>query len=229
MSEQVLPEELQPLEIELRRIERDYTRRGLKFHLQPGPDLVPGFLQGRRPDAIAEEADGSKTIFEIKNRQSAASNARMADLARMIAPHSGWNFKVIYTNPSAQDEQPIRTAELAQVQTWISEAESLAKGSHLRAAFVVCWSILEALARLLKKEDPTWMALGASALQIVQLLAENGYLEGPAEKRLQALAKLRNAAVHGDPSTSVITQGQVDEVLTQTKLVETRLASESTS
>jgi len=221
MSEHAVPETE-----ELRRIERDYTRRGLKFYLQPKPDLVPEFLHGRRPDAIAEEADGSKTIYEVKSRQSTASNARMADLAKMITAHPGWNFKVIYTNPPAQDEQPIRTAELAQVQTWISEAESLAKGNHFRATFVVCWSILEALARLLKKEDTTWMALGASALQIVQLLAEDGYLEEPAEKKLQALAKLRNAIVHGDQSAS-ITQEQVDDLLAQAKLVKERLVKES--
>jgi hypothetical protein len=95
MSEHALPEKLRPLEVELRHIERDYTRRGLKFYLQPGPDLVPEFLQDRRPDAIAEEADGSKTIFEIKSRQSAVPTARIADLANMIAPHPGWNFKVI--------------------------------------------------------------------------------------------------------------------------------------
>jgi hypothetical protein len=56
MSEHALSEELQPLEVELRRIERDYTRRGLKFYLQPGRDLMPEFLQGQRPDAIAEKA-----------------------------------------------------------------------------------------------------------------------------------------------------------------------------
>jgi hypothetical protein len=188
---------------------------------------MPEFLQGQRPDAIAEEADGSKTIFEIKSRQSAASNARMADLAKMVSSHSGWNLKVIYTNPPAQDEQPIQTAELAQIQIWISEAEFLTKEKHFRVTFVICWSILEALARLLKKDDSTWMALGASALQIVQLLAENGYLEGPAEKKLQALAKLRNAAVPGDPTS--ITQEQVVDLLSQTKLIKERLVKESAS
>ena len=82
--------------------------------------------------------------------------------------------------------------------------------------------------RLLKKKDATWMALGASAFQIVQLLAENGYLEGPMEKKLLALARLRNAAVHGDPLTR-ITQEQVDDVLTQTRLVKERLVQEIAS
>jgi hypothetical protein len=60
----------------------------------------------------------------------------------------------------------------------------------------------------------------------VQLLAENGYLEGPAEKRLRTLARPRNAVVHGDPSTSIMRE-QVGDVLTQIKLVEAKLDKES--
>jgi uncharacterized protein YutE (UPF0331/DUF86 family) len=79
----------------------------------------------------------------------------------------------------------------------------LLESGHERAALVIAWSLLEAIARLVTPQGETTRARPLSPVQAVQTLAEMGYLKEVDARRLRELTSLRNAVVHGGLKTVV--------------------------
>ncbi|MEA2727847.1 MAG: hypothetical protein QOF70_2322 [Acetobacteraceae bacterium] len=193
--------ESQPWELNvLRNLRASYEERGLKFYINPPHELVPSFLEGYQPDAIAIGPDGGGAIIEIKRYQSQATNRQLAELAKRVGEHSGWEFKGIYTNPATETPDNIAKPTLEQIDAGLQEIQILADTRHFAPALVFGWAVLESLARLASGPG---RSRGLSPVQAVQALAEEGYIENEDAQRLREMAKLRSAVAHGDFSVSV--------------------------
>ena len=186
----------------LRSFQLASEARGLKFYIRPSRDNIPDFLGSYRPDAIARGPEGG-IIIEVKHRRSDAADQQLAAISREVSRQKGWEFRVIYLNPSTGKMPPIAKPTWSQLHAALKEVEALSNGRHHAAALVAGWAVLEALARLARVNDETDASTALSPLQAVQTLAEEGFIENEAADRLRRLATLRNAVAHGDLSVDV--------------------------
>jgi len=185
----------------LRNLRHVSEARGLKFYVNPSPEVIPAFLGNYQPDAIAVGPDGG-IIIEMKTRRDPASE-KLAAIAKRVSDQKGWEFRVIYLNPPMEGMQSIAKPNHEQIQARLAEIEALTKVGHPAAALVTAWAVLESLARLATSNSQEPKSKGFSPLQAIQTLAEEGYIENDDADRLREMVKLRNAVVHGDFSVDV--------------------------
>ena len=201
----------------LRSLRQTSEARGLTFYVHPPREIVPEFLGDFQPDALALGADGG-IVIEVKNRQDPVSAQKLATIAKRVSNQRGWEFRAIYL-PSSSDEFPsIAQPTPEQLQIQFDEIAALTNGGHLRAALVAAWTTLEALARLVLPTSEAGNARGIPAVQAIQILAQEGYIEHETADRLRALARLRNAVVHGDFSVEVRSD-QIEALLSNIRSV----------
>lgn len=190
----------------LQRMKERYELRGYDVIVAPPPDLTPPFLGRLRPDAIALGPDGG-VVIEVRMTRNPQNDRHLSDLAARVAAAPGWQLDVLYANEAPEDEMALAPATEAQIADQIAEVGRLRQDGHVRAAFIAAWSILESIARLIGGASrPGAVRAGARALspwQIVEVLAMQGHLEPATADRMQALARLRNAAVHGDFAVAI--------------------------
>jgi REase_AHJR-like len=186
----------------LRDLRETYEGRGMHFYINPPPDVVPRFLGGYRPDAIAIGSDGQGVVFEVKSYRTPTTQGQMDELKRRVSTQDGWQLEVIYTNPPT-DETNIAKPTAEQIESRLEEVEKLEQAGYHAPAFLTGWAVLESLARLATPPGSSAQAISLGAIQVVQKLAELGYLENEEASGLRALAKIRNAVVHGDFSVNV--------------------------
>jgi uncharacterized protein YutE (UPF0331/DUF86 family) len=201
----------------LRSLQQASEARGLKFYVNPPREMVPGFLEDYEPDAIALGPEGG-IIIEMKVRRNPASDRKLAAVAKRVASHQGWEFRVIYLNQPVDETLPIANPTPEQIRGTFREVEALTKGGHSAAALVTAWAALEALARLASAYSESRRSKNFSPDQAIQTLAEEGYIDNETADHMRKLAKLRNAAVHGDFSVNVSAE-QVESLLTQLQAV----------
>ncbi len=199
----------------LRNLQRASEARGLTFYVNPPRKIVPDFLGNYRPDAIARGSEGG-IIIEVMHRRSREGETQLAEISKRISHQKGWEFRVIYLNPSVDGTPPIEKPTWPQLRAALGESEVLAAGGHHAAALVSAWAALEALARLTSGggAGPS----SASPLQAVQALAADGFVESEVADRLRGLARLRDAVVHGDLSVDV-TADQVEMLVREVRMI----------
>ncbi len=207
----------------LRNLQKLSEARGLKFYLNPPQEIVPDFLGDYRPDAIALGPEGGM-IIEVKARRNRASEKQLAEIASRISGQKGWEFRAIYVNPPLDEMPPIEIPTPDQLQAAFREIEELTKTGHRAAAFVRAWAALESLARLASANGETSSAKGLPPIQVVQTLAEQGYVENEVADRLRQMVKLRNAVVHGDFTVDVPAE-QIEDLLKQLQAIASDIES----
>jgi uncharacterized protein YutE (UPF0331/DUF86 family) len=197
--------------------------RGLKFYINPPRDIIPKFLGDFQPDAIALGPEGG-VVVEVKHRRGSQAEQQLAEIARRVADQKGWEFRIIYLNPSTDEMPPIAKPSFEQLQAIFREIEALTKGGYYAAALLTAWAALEALARLAGANNEGGMRRGATPIQAVQTLAEEGYIESEPAERIREMARLRNAVVHGDFSVAVSAE-QVEYLLKQLQVIASDIMS----
>jgi hypothetical protein len=178
-------------------------QHGLTFVLRPPDTLIPPFLSGYRPDAIAVRPAGGGIIFVFKPSQQISDPGRIVEISRLVSQAKGWELKVVYMNRDRERIAPLPVATQGQIEARLSQAEHLAMGGHHLAAFLLGWSALEAAARLALPDQDPGRLRAFSALQVVQALASEGLLDAKAASWLREMAHLRNLAVHGDMASDI--------------------------
>ena len=186
----------------MERLQKDAERRGWTFYVEPPSHVIPEFLNGYRPDALGIGPDGG-VVVEIKSHRPDARKHGLASLADLVETQKGWNFRVFYVAPPAEAGPDAPAATRSELASGIAEARVLLDTGHERAALVIAWSLLEAIARLVTPLERKNSARPLSPVQAVQRLAEMGYLEESDARRLRELTNLRNAVVHGGLDTAV--------------------------
>ena len=166
----------------LQQLKRLSEERGLEFHMHPSRDLLPSFLAGHRPDAIARRPDGGGIIIEVKRQGTRSSDVPLAEIAKRVAAEKDWEFRVIYVNPGADMPTEFGVPTREQIAARLDEVDALAKTGHRASALMLGWAVLEALARMAVAHDAVAASGPFTALQALQALAEEGYLESDAAR-----------------------------------------------
>jgi uncharacterized protein YutE (UPF0331/DUF86 family) len=202
----------------LENLRQTYEVQGFKFYRNPSSEIIPAFLRGYVPDAIALDDRGGGIIIEVKQRRSGAVDRQLAQVAQKIAPHKGWEFRAVFTNPVPGTSLNIPKPTTEQIDAKIREIQTLAQSQHYDAALVVGWAILESLARSVTTDNERERSRGLTPIQAVQTLAQEGYLENDAAQRLREMADLRNAVAHGNLS-AIVSPERVRDLLEQLQAV----------
>ena len=186
----------------LERLRETYEREGYEFFLQPSGDILPPFLHGFRPDAIALKP-GDGVVIEVKFGNRPGKDQRLDSIAAALQGQTDWRLKVYFEQPRPEDALSIGVPTQTQIDTEIGESERLATEGHNRAAFLLAWSILEAIARARASGQGLAAQRPISPAGTVESLEMAGLVDRETGRDLRTKAQLRNLVAHGDLGAEV--------------------------
>ncbi|WP_316172329.1 MULTISPECIES: hypothetical protein [unclassified Bradyrhizobium] len=181
----------------LRTLRSRYEQRGFTFIAHPARDLVPPFLQGYTPDALAI-SERESVVIEVKAARSPASQKSLSRIAQLVARQPNWKFEVYYGGdfPRTAYRRPTK----GEVSLLVDEVRQLASAGFVRAAVVMGWAALEAIARGLRIESEEFSLEPMIPSAIVEWLVSQGHVDSGTGRALRQMIRVRNAIVHGDQS-----------------------------
>lgn len=189
-----------PEEVLLGRLRSRYESEGYKFLPHPAAESIPGFLGDYKPDALALKQDEG-IVIEVKSGSRSSANHGLSEVARRFSGQAGWRFVVISGNEPEAGALAIAPPTRQEIAVQLREVSDLHRMGHPRAALLLAWALLEAVARFIA--TPTEAAEPLSPIQTVQLLEAYGWVDSAIGSRLRSLASLRNAVAHGDVGVKV--------------------------
>jgi hypothetical protein len=173
-----------------------YKAEGFDFFVRPSPALLPAFMKGYRPDAIAIRPD-KKIAIEVTRPGGPGERAK--GLQERFSGQDDWEFVVFYAPPGAGVER-IKAASREAIAHGIQAAIELRDTGKPAAALVMAWSALEAIGRVLL---PDRLARPQPPASLIEILASEGYITPSEAKKLRDAAVTENAVAHGQLGTDV--------------------------
>ncbi len=174
-----------------------FEKDGYIFVAHPTPELVPDFLSGYRPDALAFSENGS-VIIEVKTNQG--TDKKLAQIAARVSKQPGWKFQIFLANNFVRTTYKKQNSH--DLSTLLDEFNELLNSGFQRAALLMGWAALEAFARALnpKQENGSRPMIPS---EIIEWLTQSGHIDAPTSRILRHMIKTRNAIAHGDTDTEL--------------------------
>lgn len=163
---------------------------GYDVFVHPSAPLVPRFLGSYQPDVIALREDRNLAI-EVTSFNPKA-NIRLRDIAALFSGQDNWEFRIIWAGPGQQPES-LWKQPMSEIASKLAEIDRLVEGGHTDAAFLLSWSVLEALGRTLFEEK---LRLPQAPGRLVEVLATEGVLSPSEADIVRSLIPRRNQLVH---------------------------------
>jgi Holliday junction resolvase len=189
---------LKNIERRIKEIAKDYEVRGFAVTINPNQTNLPDFLKGFEPDIVAI-SETESVVIEVKSTKGNSSQLKQFEsLAQRISEHKNWRFELVFTNPIEQTIQNKFTNELPleKIRSRISEVTILLISNHYEAAFLLCWTTLEAAIRL-KLDSEKNDSNNKPTLAIIKTIYSLGYINSHDYKKLEVLNQKRNLLIHG--------------------------------
>jgi uncharacterized protein YutE (UPF0331/DUF86 family) len=194
-----------------------YEADGFTVFLHPSSAMLPPFMEGYRPDAIAIKSD-KKIVIEVK-RDTSSAKTNIKQISEIFAQHPEWELRVYYI-PGRPQEKTIEVLTPSAIENSIREVLKLRHAGRLTAALILAWATLEAIGRALLPEQ---LARPQPAGRLIEVLASEGLLTASEADTLRRAVDLRNAATHGHLDQPVTVE-QVDELIAAVQLLAGMLA-----
>lgn len=176
----------------LDEVERRLVAQGYTVIRDPDQAVLPDFLEHFQADAIATGKSPNLLIEVIARRGSGgAAVAKIDQLNSLLKGHADWRLEVVYLTPSSPDPSVVPAAV---IRLRLAEIRQLADVDE-RAALIVAWSLLEAVARALRPDRAGRALTPAST---IELLTSLGYIVQSEADMLRQAGRARNLIVHGD-------------------------------
>lgn len=179
---------------------QDLINRGYDVVQEPTGDVLPKFLEGFRPDLIAFKEGGPNLIVEVKRRGRTGAN-RLSDIRKRFEGHPDWQFTVVWVDPLEQ--RTIDTSSAGAILARAEEASELTRAQFYGPALLICWSLLESVAR---SYSPSELSRPQAPKSVVQFLETQGLIDTNEGHRLRRLADARNRLIHGYVEESISDQ-----------------------
>lgn len=169
---------------------------GFDVFRDPPANLLPEFMSGYRPDAIAI-GQGKKIAIEVVG--SRASAARVAALHERFAPGRGWELRVVHAGPQA-GTQAIEIVPESSIERSLAMVGQLTDAGLTQAAVLIGWATFEAIGRRLSPEK---FKRPQTPGRLVEVLASEGLLTPDEADSVRGLVETRNRLIHGDLEVEV--------------------------
>ena len=185
-----------------------FEAEGYHVFLYPSPSILPPFMAGHRPDAIAVGPE-KKIAFQVAPARDPEKAKRFHEL---IGEHGDWELRIVRVPNSLP---MIDVASRAAIDRAIAAVHKLKKGGHAVPALIMGWAVLEAIGRALA---PDRYGRPQTPGRLVEFLAHEGYLSPDDADFVRPLIPLQNTAVHGALDAAVSEQALVQFVTVLEKL-----------
>jgi hypothetical protein len=121
----------------------------------------------------------------------------------LVSGQPGWRLQVYFEGEGTDESIHIDPPTQPQIDAQLLEAERLAASGHRKAAMLLAWSVLEAIARARLANEGVSSRRPFSPAQTVQLLEMSGLVDSQGGRDLRIKAQLRNLIAHGDLGAEV--------------------------
>jgi uncharacterized protein YutE (UPF0331/DUF86 family) len=166
-------------------------------YLEPSRQLLPPFMEGYIPDAIALRHDKNLAIEVIVEGPS--SKAKEDRLRNRFESRNDWELRFYYVRPASRREGlPAMANET--IDSSMASLEGLISSGQLSAASLIGWATFEALGRALSPEKFTGAQTPA---RLIEVLATDGIVTPSEADLLRKLANSRNRLIHGTLNESI--------------------------
>lgn len=170
---------------------------GYDVYLRPARYLLPPFMGGYVPDAIALGSPKNLAI-EIAVKDP-SSSLRLGAVRERFQAAKDWELRVYYA-PTADAQADVDVASREAIDKSIDEVERLLADGRLRPGLLMIWSIFEAVGRILV---PTELSRPQMPARLIEVLAADGYVTPSQADLLHRLAPVRNHLAHGNLDAGV--------------------------
>lgn len=187
----------QPLESQLiAKVAEDYRRRDYDVDVVPRGERVPEFLGGYQPDLIAR-SPAESVVVEVKVGTRTSVAERFREVAERVNRQPGWRFSLVFVNPNQPDEiSEAQPAPLTVLRERVHNADALFRAGQSEAAFLLFFSALEGILRLLgQRAQLPLESLPPSTL--IRELYSAGEITREQFESLMHFLPIRNQLVHG--------------------------------
>lgn len=170
-----------------------YEKQGYEFFVELPLSFLPNHVERYIPDAIAKKDDKFIAI-EVKRQRISSIEKQLDKIKSQIEGDKNWRMDYYFSDQIEMEKGP-NTQSKQRVMEAIGEAEELLASGKLSSAFLLCWAILEAIARTRFFDA---FKRPQSPGRIVTVLAENGTLNPDTANELRSAAEKRNKFIHGE-------------------------------
>ena len=170
----------------------DLKADGYEVFPRPRAPLLPAFMRGYRPDAIAYRS-GRKLAIEVL-REGVPSKLR-----DLLSEHKDWELQVYWVSSSGA-AAPIAPASLPSIDETITAVEDLIRDARTQPALLMAWAAFEATGRAIL---PDRFERPQTPSRLIEVLASEGYITPTEADHVRRLAESRNRLVHGGLDTAV--------------------------
>ena len=183
-----------------------YEAEGFEVFVRPTSAMLPAFLKGQRPDAVAIKPERKIAIELVRARDGGAGKVQR--LRQLFGGHPDWELRVYYVAPRSPTGA-IEIVPRSSIDGAIQQAFELRAAGQLLPALLTGWATLEATARAL---IPDQFERAQPAERLVEGLASEGFLTPEEADLLRTIGAARNSAVHGQLDVRVASD-RLDEFL----------------
>lgn len=197
-------------------IAEEYRSRGFEVVVEPGPELLPGFLHDYGPDLLVRK-DEETIVVEVKSRSSLAGEPRIREVARLLSEMPHWKFELVLLGEEQRPDIPegSRPLEKEEILRTIEGAVTLLASDQPEASLLVSWAAMEATLRLLSEAEGVPTEPFNSLYTLKQAIA-NGIITRSDYNRLSRIIQYRNSLAHGFQPTD-FEPGVVEELIKTAK------------
>jgi hypothetical protein len=181
-------------------IAESYRQRGYQVEVEPAGQALPPFLLGFQPDLIARSPN-ENVVIEVKVGTRTSVADRLREVAERVNNQPGWRFSVVFSDPNNPGQiVEGETTPLPALEQRLESGRQLIQSGQGEAAFLLLWSTIEGVLRLLGDRAKLPLKnLPPSAL--IRELYSQGELNRQQFDTLMRELPLRNQLVHGLGST----------------------------
>ena len=132
----------------VQKVGQVYRDKGYDVLIEPQGDQLPDFLQAFRPDLIAHKGD-ENIVVEVRMRGQVSDFPQVNELAKVVRNEAGWKFELFLLGPEnsffMNGASPLTVEEICSKR---KEVALFFQNGHLEAAFLMGWSLVEAILRV---------------------------------------------------------------------------------
>ena len=197
-----------------------YRGKGYDVSVEPQGNQLPDFLQAFRPDLIAYKGD-EQIVVKVRARGQVSDFPQVNELAKVVRNEAGWKFELFLLGPEnsffVDGASPLTVDEIRSKR---KEVALVVENGHLEAAFLIGWSLVEAILRSLAVKEGIEGKTATPDYLLKQMTFE-GIIARETYYDLKHAQKTRNAIVHGFKPSQLTVEtvqeliGLIDEVLLQ--------------
>lgn len=190
----------------LRTLARRYKREGYRVTVPADGASLPAFLEGFRPDLIAE-SDDDRVIIEVKQSRALRGANELQAIAERVSREPGWRFELV-TIPSPES---VSLPAVGRMDSIVAQARAAMRAGLTDTAYAFAWMVIEVLLTDLAVQNelkPEKKPFGLIARDLVS----RGIISRDVLDAIEQAHAIRNQVVHA-PETFMPTAANVELLL----------------